>query len=326
MTTLSDLAARLGVSKSTVSRSFSRPESVGAATRERVLALAAELGYSPDPTARSLATGRTHAVGVLVPDLANPVHSVSVKSARATAFGRGSTLLVADREEQEADDSSTIAALSRRVDGLVLVLPRLSDAGLLGVAAATPTVLVHRDVTGIPGVTASSEAALDDAVAHLARLGHRRIAYLAGPRDTLPGVERRLAVTASAARHGLDLTELGPYAPRLDEGLRAGADVLATTATAALAYNDLIAVGLYRGLADAGVRVGVDLSVIGHDGIWAADYLEPPLATVRLPADRIVSTAIDLLHDLISGTGTRADLVRLDCSFTAARSAAIAPR
>ena len=74
------------------------------------------------------------------------------------------------------------------------------------------------------------------------------------------------------------------------------------------------------------MRVGVDLSVIGHDGIWAADYLEPPLATVRLPADRIVSTAIDLLHDLISGTGTRADLVRLDCSFTAARSAAIAPR
>lgn len=312
MTTIADIAQRAGVSKATASRAFSRPQSVRPATRERVLAVARELAYTPSRVARSLSTGRYGNLGLFVPDISNPFFPALIKAVQTEAKRQGHALFVADSDEHTEDEFDLVRAMASQVDGLVLASPRMSDDELRELHRIVPLVLVNREVTGIPAVLVEPEHGLGQAVEHLVALGHEQVTYLYGPVDSYSARVRRTCLQAAAARHQVELVELGPCEPRFSAGVRAADVVLAAGARAVLAYNDLLALGLLQQLATRGRRVGVDISVVGFDDIWLAPTTAPPLTTVRSPTSEAGVAAVRLLTEVVaSGLADRAPAVRL---------------
>src|SRR3954452_15247983 len=175
-----DVAAQAGVSPATVSRVFTRPDSVAADTRRRVIAVADELGYSPNPVARSLARGRTGNLGIVVPDIANSFSAVITKAVQQEARRDGYTLFVAGSEEVAQDEERWARALAAQVDGLLLASPQMSDEALIALAEVPPVVVTNRMLDEIPAVLTDAYEATMHAVEHLHALGHRRVVYLAG--------------------------------------------------------------------------------------------------------------------------------------------------
>ena len=299
--TIHDVARHVGVSAATVSRSFSAPDQVRARTRDAVRAAAAELGYRPNRAARSLVTGRTGTVGIVVPDLANPFFPSVVSGAQARARQGDHALLLADSGEDAAQEVELIATLSRQVDGLVLVSPRARTAALRELADGTPLVLLNRRYVGLPAVLMDSADGMRQAVEHLAGLGHRRVAYLSGPRSSWSNRQRLRGLAASAPALGIEVVHLGPLAPTFDAGVQAADQVLAAGVTAAIAFNDLMALGVLSRLTQRSVPVPVPdrLSVLGFDDIPMTAMCTPPLTSVALSTEAAGRAAVDLLLHLL---------------------------
>src|SRR4051812_45707617 len=145
-----DVAAQAGVSPATVSRVFTRPDTVAEDTRRRVIAVADELSYAPNHVARSLARGRTGSIGVVVNDIANSYSAVITKAVQQEARRDGYALFVAGSEEIAQDEEQWARAMAAQVDGLLLVSPQMPDDALLGLAEITPVVFTNRLLDGIP--------------------------------------------------------------------------------------------------------------------------------------------------------------------------------
>lgn len=295
-----DVAARAGVSTATVSRVFTQPQAVADQTRRRVMTAAEELRYSPHPAASSLARGRTGNLGIVVPDVANAFSAVVTKAVDRQARREGYALFVAGSDDVVHDEETSARALAQQVDGLLLVSPRMPDDALLALAGVTPVVVLNRLLDGIPAVLTNLYAATGHAVEHLHALGHRVVVYLAGP-DSYANDVRLRGFRDTCVRLGLEGPELGPFAPRFQDGVRAADLVLATAATAVVAYNDEIAVGVVNRLADRGLRVPDDVSVVGFDDTPLAEMVTPRLTTVRIPAALAGTAAIEMLLDLVRG-------------------------
>jgi DNA-binding LacI/PurR family transcriptional regulator len=295
-----DVAARAGVSPATVSRVFTRPETVAADTRRRVIAVADELSYSPNPVARSLARGRTGNIGIVLPDIANSFSAVITKAVQQEARRDGYALFVAGSEEVAQDEERWARAMAAQVDGLLLVSPQMPDDTLLALAGITPVVMTNRLLDGVPAVVTDAYEATGHAVEHLHALGHRDVVYLAGPEGYSNAVRLR-AFRDACARLGITGSELGPFHSRFSAGVRAGDLVLATSATGVVAYNDEVAVGVINRLADRGIRVPQDVSVVGHDDTQLAEMVMPRLTTVRIPAAAAGAAAVGMLLDMVAG-------------------------
>src|SRR3954449_8577089 len=295
-----DVAAMAGVSPATVSRVFTRPDSVAAETRRRVIEVAEELRYAPHPVARSLARRRTGNLGIVVPDIANSFSAVVTKAVQHEARRDGYALFVAGSEENAPDEEQWARAMAAQVDGLVLVSPQMPDESLLQLAEITPVVVTNRLIDGIPAVLTDTYEATGHAVEHLHALGHRSLVYLAGP-DGYSNDARARGFRDTCNRLGITATELGPFHARFSEGVRAGDLVLATSATAVVAYNDEVAVGVLNRLADRGVRVPDDVSIVGFDDTHLAGMVTPRLTTVRIPAAAAGVVAVELLLGLVAG-------------------------
>jgi DNA-binding LacI/PurR family transcriptional regulator len=306
-----EVAARAGVSPATVSRVFTRPDTVAAGTRRRVIAVADELSYTPHPVARSLARGRTGNIGIVVPDIANSFSAVVTKAVQQEARRDGYALFVAGSDEIAQDEEQWARAMAAQVDGLLLLSPQMPDDALLALAAITPVVMTNRLLDGIPAVLTDSYEATGHAVEHLHALGHRELVYLAGPEGYSNDVRLR-GFRDTCGRLGIAASELGPFKARFSDGMRAGDLVLATSATGVVAYNDEVAVGVINRLADRGVRVPQDVSVVGYDDTQLAEMVMPRLTTVRIPAATAGTAAAGMLLDVIEGRdGAVRDRVRL---------------
>jgi DNA-binding LacI/PurR family transcriptional regulator len=299
--TIKDVARAAGVSPSTVSRALSVPELVLPETRERVRQAAATLGYQLNRAARGLITGRTGNLGLVVPDLTNPFFPDVVKGVQVRAREADYSVFLADTDEDPAAEAEVVRALGKQVDGIVLCAPRMSETDLRSVAGDTPLVLLNRRAGRLPAVSVDNADAMRQAVAHLAALGHRRVAYVAGPRGSWSNRERLRALRPAAVTAGLTLVEVGPVAPHFAGGVAAADLVLATGVTAVLAYNDLVALGMLNRLAIRGVAVPGELSVIGFDDIVIAQMVTPALTTLAQPKSQIGRAGVDLLLQLFAG-------------------------
>lgn len=305
--TVRELAAAAGVSPSTVSRVFTAPDQVKERTRKRVLQTADRLGYTPDPAARPVRSGsRTESLGLIIPDIANPFFPPIVKAMQARARQQGYTLLVADSDEREADELDTIAAISKKVDGLVLWASTLPEPRLQELAAELPLVLVNRQVPGIPELHISLTAGITQAAEHLRALGHSRCVFINCSR---PEQSRGKSIRETFDAHDLSVLELGPYEPRFETGVHAATLIVAHQATAVVAHNDLVALGVLHQLANLGVEVPRQVSVIGIDDTLLATTSTPALTTIRISPQQIATDATDLLVEAITSTegttGTR---------------------
>ncbi|MEU8206085.1 LacI family DNA-binding transcriptional regulator [Streptosporangium sp. NPDC049046] len=314
--TIRDVARASGVHVSTVSRTFSAPHLVNAETRNRVLAVAEELGYRPNRAARALTTGRTHNIGLIVADISNPFFPPLIKSAQAQARARDYHVFVADTDEDPLVEEELIQTLAKQVDGVLLCSPRLSNRVIERLRADVPFVVVNRRVRGMPTILMDVGQGARLAIEHLMRLGHRRIALLLGPASSWTSGEMRAAATAT---DGVELVILGPNAPTEQGGLAVAAEVIAAGVTGVLAYNDLVAIGLIEGLYERGVRVPDEVSVVGVDDIVPGRLNRPKLTTVAMPTAAAGRMAVDLLLQSFDA-GATPTLATLDTSLVVRES------
>ena len=325
--TIKDVARRAGVSPATVSRALSTPDLVRPETRERVQRAVDDLGYVPNRAARGLITGRTGNVGLVVPDLANPFFPGVVKGVQARAREAGYSVFVADTDEDPGAESGLVRSLGKQVDGLILCSPRMTEEDLRSVVGETPLVLLNRRVDDIPAVTFDSLGGMRQAVAHLMALGHRRIAYVGGPRTSWSHRDRQAGLRTVTAAAGAELIEVGSVLPRFTGGVAAGDLVLAAGATAVIAYNDVVALGLISRFTARSVSVPDRISVIGFDDISMSAMAHPSLTTVALPMEVSGRAGVDLLLHLMQHPDDFTDTSRaLDTHLMVRASTGPAPR
>jgi LacI family transcriptional regulator len=313
--TLRDVALRAGVHPATASRALN-PETrilVSEDTAQRVLDAAATLGYRPNPVARSLRTRRSHTVGVLIPDLNNPLFPPIVRGLEDRLAAAGYVALIGNTDSDDERERMVFEQMrARHVDGLVLATARLRHP-LLAEAARSemPVVLINRLAQdySFPSVTVDNERGVRMAVAHLSALGHRRIAHIAGPQEMSTGLSRYRGFVTAMEAGGLQVDgDLIVFAKAftVEEGVRcsqllfergAGAG---TGCTAIAAGNDMLAVGCYAALDDAGLSCPDDISVVGFNDMPFIDRLRPPLTTIRFPHYQVGTEAAQLLLERIA--------------------------
>jgi LacI family transcriptional regulator, repressor for deo operon, udp, cdd, tsx, nupC, and nupG len=293
--TILDVARECGLAASTVSRAFVHPTRVNEATRARILHTAERLGYRPGLAARSMPPRRTSVLAMLVPDVTNPFFSQMMRGAQQQAVAAGYTLVLADMDEVGGGESLQIDRLVRMVDGIIIGAPRLPGAEIARLAARCPVVLINGVIAGVPHVVIDTSGGMRQACDHLISLGHRDIAYLAGPHRSWADNSRWRALQAARPRAGLEVTRLGPFAPTIAGGVAAADALMLSGATAAVAYNDLIAVGTIRRLLARGVRVPADVSVLGCDDTVGAEFSHPSLTTLTAPIEGAGRAATRLL-------------------------------
>nr|WP_211116367.1 LacI family DNA-binding transcriptional regulator [Glycomyces buryatensis] len=298
--TIKDVAREAQVHMSTVSRAFSMPHRLRPETRDRVLEAARILGYRPSRVARALTTGRTRNIGFIVADIANPFFPPMIKAAEHTARSRDHHLFIADASEDPAIEAELVDALAKQVDGVILCGPRIANAKIENLSETIPIALVNRKVTGIPSVTMDVVHGARVAIRHLLDLGHERLAYVSGPRQSWTNTQIRRTVGATAGDRGT-VTVLGPNTPTEDAGMAVAAEIVRTGVTAVLAYNDLIAIGIIEGLDALGVSVPGDVSVIGIDDTVLGRLTRPRLTTINVPTADAGTAAVDLLLQYTAG-------------------------
>jgi LacI family transcriptional regulator len=310
--TLKQVAARAGVHPATASRALN-PKTrvlVSEEAARRVLIAAEALGYSPDPIARSLRTRRSHTVGVLIPDLNNPLFPPLVRGLEDRLAAAGYVALIGNTDGNDERERMVFEQMqARRIDGLALATARLHHPLLAEAArAGLPVVLMNRmaENHSFPSVSVDNRRGIQLAVAHLAALGHRRIAHIAGPQDVSTGFERYRGFVTAMEASGLPVdSDLVVFAGAfsIEEGTRCGRLLLERAAgcTAVAAGNDMLAVGCYGALEAAGLSCPQDLSVVGFNDMPFIDRLRPPLTTIRFAHYQVGNEAAGALLELIAG-------------------------
>ncbi len=306
--TIRDVAARAGVSQPTASLVLGRHPTarVAAATRERVLAAAEALGYRPNVVARSLARGRSFALGVVVPDLRNPFVLDVIAGAERVASSAGYAVLLCDQSARPV--SAHLETLrARQIDGLLLDAvgaATLPEDALHGVKV----VLIDEPSDQWPGVSTDAQTAGKLAAEHLLELGHREMAFI-GPSSNVHAFRMR-------ERGFVQTLRTAGVAVRSDRWRRAPATVrggqqsmrallaLQPRPTAVFCANDLVAIGAVKQCLTQGVSLPTDVSVVGCDDIEMARFITPELTTIAVPARELGARAARLLLSLIEHVNT----------------------
>ena len=309
--TLADVAAQAGVSKMTVSKVINRKPGLKDSTRERVMEVVEQLGYTVHASARALAGGRTETLGVLVPSLYSQYLSEIIRGVDRTALKAGMELLISTTR-RSSGPRNTGRLAQGLVDGLLIVLPdplALDERTLrslpLPVVIIAPNTEEADHLPMFPTVDADHYTGARLAMDHLLSLGHRRIGLISANGRMSHSLKR-----VSGYREGL-LTAGIPLDPELEvEGdftQKAGFDAARTLLnlpvppTAIFAVNDVSAFGAIEAIKDHGLRVPEDISVIGFDDIPQASQVYPPLTTIRQPLLEMGAAGTRLLLALIQG-------------------------
>lgn len=299
--TMREIAEHAGVSKATVSRVINGLPSVKVEIADRVRESIAELGYVPSQTARSLSLGVSRTIGVLVPDLSNPMFHEILTGLHRAAAAAGYRVLIADSFEDETLEAATAMDMRARTDAIVLVSPRMDRLELLALLPRVQPVAVVNRTTGQHAVVAQVDyaRAIRELVAYLRGLGHEHLVFLSGPAQSRSNNERMRGLEEAQQSDRTMQIEVLSCGSSFDEGHRCGDAVHATGATAVIAYNDVVALGLLGRLGELGVSVPRDVSVVGIDDIASARYSSPPLTTMSVDLQRLgESVWNDLLAEI----------------------------
>jgi LacI family transcriptional regulator len=309
--TLRDVAEAAGVHAATASRALNPATRglVNAATAQRVMKVAESLGYRPNPIARGLKTAKSTTVGIVIPDLTNPLFPPIVRGIERVLEAAGFSGLIVNTDNDPGRERAQVESLlSRQVEGLIVATalvehPLLEQLQRQGVRM----VMVNRRPDGleIPSIVPDDATGVEMAVRHLASLGHRRIAHLAGPPNTSTGVVRARSFRSTMRDLGLDDDPALVATCRFwseAEGASALRGLLDRDLgfTAVVAGNDLIALGCYDVFAERGIDCPGDISVVGFNDMPFLDKLRPPLTTIAIPHQEIGAEAARLLLESIA--------------------------
>ncbi len=300
--TIKDVAQEAGVSLSTVSQVLNGRKRYSPQVEARVNQAAQRLAYRPNPHARSMITGQTHTVGLVILDIKNPFFSAIIQGANAESTGRGYNLLLADAQVRPDRERILHQTLFPSVDGLLLASSTLSDAELIQLSKRKATVMIARDPgQGVLNVVNDAAATFYQLTRHLIGLGRKRIAYLNGP-PLWTNRERRRGYLEALSEAGLEPLEAtlpslyqeggAALAPELMYGPRPDAVV---------AFDDLAAIGFMTMAQKLGFRVPEDIAVTGAGNLPLTDLINPPLTTVDTQTQELGRRAMELLLDRLEG-------------------------
>lgn len=321
--TLRDVARRAGVHAGTASRALN-PETrslVNSDTADKVIRAAEELGYRPNPLARGLKTNRSFTIGVLIPDLTNPLFPPIVRGIEDALATVGYTALLANSDNDHAKERLHFQTMKdRQVEGFIMATaerdhPLIEDA----MTADVPIVLINRTVDSRRAFAVITDdhqgAAL--AVDHLVGLGHKRIAHIVGPERYSTGKARYRgfidAMNAAGVKPDREIIRFTRTFTE-SEGARVFGRLLDEEKgfTAVFAGNDLLALGCYDVMAEVGVRCPEDISIVGYNDIPFLDKLRPPLTTIRIPHYEIGRRATELVLERLHNPGTEPTTIQLE--------------
>ncbi|MBC6461140.1 LacI family DNA-binding transcriptional regulator [Actinomadura sp. HBU206391] len=308
--TLRDVAEVAGVHATTASRALNpkAQQLVNAETVRRVMRAAEELGYQPNPIARSLKTSKSSTVGLVIPDLTNPLFPPIVRGIENVLESAGYSALIVNTDNDPQRERALIESLrSRQVEGLIIATALLDHPLLQRLQEQdVKIVLINRRIENLrmPFVVGDDATGIALAVKHLVDLGHTRIAHIAGPQTTSTGVVRSRAFRHAIRDYGVvDDPALIVECAHWSEGDGASSmrELLdrGTGCTAVVAGNDLIALGCYDVFAERGISCPQDISVVGFNDMPFLDKLRPPLTTVGVPHHELGAEAARMLLDCI---------------------------
>jgi len=298
-----DVAKRAQVSIATVSRTLNNPSTVDPATAERVRQAVEELRYFPDGQARSLVSGRSRILGLIVSDITNPFFPELVKGFEDVAVHHGYEIMVSSTDYNSARMAHCVRRmLERKVEGVAIMTSEM-DQPLIDQLVKRKVPSVFLDVGSIHSLMSNIQVdyptGINQAVEHLLGLGHRRIGFISGPLTLKSARIRRCAFLECLTRTGIledeALVTEGDHT--IDGGLAAMTRLLDTQSppTAVLTSNDLTAIGALRAVRRRGWMVPEDMSIIGFDDIHFAEFTDPPLTTVALSRRELAEKAIHAL-------------------------------
>ncbi|MFD8812865.1 LacI family DNA-binding transcriptional regulator [Streptomyces sp. NPDC059627] len=313
MASIKDVAAEAGVSVATVSRVLNDHPSVSDDARTRVRAAVQTLGYRPNAVARSLRTDQTRTLGLVISDVMNPYFTELARSVEEAARALGYSVIIGNADERpELQDHHVRTLLDRRIDGL-LVSPTDGGSPLMleAARAGTPMVFVDRWIPGVdvPVVRADGQAAIRDLVAHLHRLGHRRLAIIGGPAATTTGSERVRAFREALAEHGVPLPDAyigqGDFQAESGRRVTEGFLDLPEPPEVVFATDNLMALGALDAVRARGLRVPCDIALAAFDDIPWFVHTDPPVTAIAQPTGELGRAAVRALVDRIEGRPAR---------------------
>ncbi|HET6931023.1 MAG TPA: LacI family DNA-binding transcriptional regulator [Candidatus Acidoferrum sp.] len=303
--TMREVAKRAGVSPATVSRVLNKTSYISVETQRRVLEVVRQLKYFKNVHARRLATGRSDLFGLVISEIANPYFPEVIRGFQAAAWDRGFDVILCNTQYDQPRTKS--------------ILRKLIESDVRGVAVMTssidkPTVSELMDAgigvvfcnVGPAGKLVSTisidyQRGIEQAIEHIAGLGHRRAAVIAGPDDNHTAITIKDALVAGLKKRNLDPFPVINSNYHVDAGASAVRAMLSTNdkPTAIFCGSDLIALGAMSALEEAGARIPEDISVIGIDDISFAFLARPPLTTIRVPRERVGTTAFEALDRML---------------------------
>lgn len=320
--TLKDVASKVGVHSSTVSRVLN-PKTRNMVTEEiakKILAAVDKMGYRPNAFAQSLKTNRSFTVGVMVPDLTNPAFAPIIKGIDDMLEAHGYSVIVANTYNLATKQQSTFEKFrERHVDGLIIATAKRKDK-LIDECRKDGTPFVQAIRTSndpdVCSVVSDERIGGHMVISHLAQLGHKKIAFVAGPQFLSTGYERYQGFLQGMKAAGLKPDkDLVVFCDSFSEedGRNATSKLLALRKkfTAIYASNDIMALGVYDELEANGIKCGKDISVVGFDDMPFADKFNPPLTTVHTPLVNIGSEAARILLEKINDNDIPARTIKL---------------
>ncbi|HXM14141.1 MAG TPA: LacI family DNA-binding transcriptional regulator [Candidatus Eremiobacteraceae bacterium] len=304
-----EIAKRAKVSTATVSRTINRVPTVDPALAKRVMKVVEDMGYYPNTAARALVSGKSRIFGLIVSEITNPFFPEIVQAFEDLAVqNHYEILLTSTVHDPKRMELAVRRMIERRVDGVAILTFGMEDA-LIEDLRFRKVPLVFVDVgphlAGVTNIRVNYQQGIREAVKHLAKLGHKRIAFVAGPTNLKSAMARRTAFEESMQENGLtvepELIVTGDH--KVEGGVAALAQLagLPKRPTAILCSNDMTAVGVMREAYDRGITIPRELSVIGFDDIRLAEFTTPPLTTVRMSQKQLAEYAFQALHGEVEG-------------------------
>ena len=311
--TIKDIARIAGVSANTVSRALNNKSEISRATKQKIIRIAREQGYSKNSVAASLATRRTKTVGLIIPDICDPFYAEQARGVEKAATAKGYTMILSDSDEDPDCELAAIKTFrSKRVDGIILTSLFDREANIIELEERNvPLVLLNRWLPSMETnfVINDNFDGAYKATRHLIDLGHRSIAHITGPAGITSVNERYLGYRKALEEAGLSVqpslvTQGESLKP--EAGEKAAREILSTNPrpTAVFAYCDTLAIGLMSAAWQMGLSIPDDVAVVGYDDIPIVAFLGVPLTTISQPAREMGQMACQILIDRIETEGS----------------------
>ena len=318
--TIRDVAKAAGVSASTVSRAFARPDRVSAATTKRIFAAADELGYHEDKIETVPLRGRKNAIAIIVPDIANQFFSDLIRAVQRECVAKGFMLIVAESRESASLERESFDRVAPNVDGVILTSSRMPDAMVRKCAQTRPVVVANRIVRGVDSVVIDVTDGACQLAKHIAEQGYKRVTYIDGPATSWSVGVRWNVFSQMCAKCGITARRLWPGSPTFEGGYAFAQRYLEDPTGAVVAHNDLMAIGFIAAMRRKGYDCPEDFIIAGFDNDSIAQLSFPPLTSVRQSSASLGAEAAALLIEHLHGPQSQISQLTVSTSLAVRES------